>query len=168
VATADSIPIHPSNAGQLQAWDGKDGDYWVTNAELFDRCIAAYDERFLDAASIQSSNRILDVGCGNGATTRAAARLAVNGFALGVDLSSRMIEAARNTAERQNVRNVVFEQGDVQVHPFDEASFDAPSVAPGRCSSATPKLRSPTFGVHCARGEDSSCWSGSRWRVTSG
>jgi SAM-dependent methyltransferase len=168
VATADSIPIHPSNAGQLQAWDGKDGDYWVTNAELFDRCIAAYDERFLDAASIQSSNRILDVGCGNGATTRAAARLAVDGFALGVDLSSRIIEAARTAAERENVRNVVFEQGDVQVHPFDEASFDAPSVAPGRCSSATPKLRSPTFGVHCARGEDSSCWSGSRWRVTSG
>ena len=62
MATADSIPIHPSNAGQLQAWDGKDGDYWVTNAELFDRCIAAYDERFLDAASIQSSNRVLDVG----------------------------------------------------------------------------------------------------------
>lgn len=124
MATADSIPIHPSNAGQLQAWDGKDGDYWVTNAELFDRCIAAYDERFLDAASIQSSNRILDVGCGNGATTRAAARLAVDGFALGVDLSSRMIEAARTAAERENVRNVVFEQGDVQVHPFDEASFD--------------------------------------------
>ena len=95
MATADSIPIDPSNAGQLQAWDGKDGDYWVTNAELFDQCIAAYDQRFLDAASIQSGNRILDIGCGNGATTRAAARLAADGFALGVDLSSRMIEAAR-------------------------------------------------------------------------
>jgi SAM-dependent methyltransferase len=124
VATADSIPIDPSNAGQLQAWDGEDGDYWVTHAELFDQCIAACDQRFLDAASIQSGNRILDIGCGNGATTRAAARLAPNGFALGVDLSSRMIEAARHAAELENVRNVVFEQGDVQVHPFDEASFD--------------------------------------------
>ncbi len=124
MATADSIPIDPSNAGQLQAWDGKDGDYWVTNAELFDQCIAAYDQRFLDAASIQSGNRILDIGCGNGATTRAAARLAADGFALGVDLSSRMIETARYAAERENVRNVVFEQGDAQVHPFDEASFD--------------------------------------------
>jgi len=124
VATADSIPVDPSNAGQLQAWDGKDGDYWVAHAELFDQCIAAYDDRFLDAASIQSSNRTLDIGCGSGATTRADACLAVDGLALGVDLSSRMIEAARNAAECENVRNVVFEHGDVQVHPFDEGSFD--------------------------------------------
>jgi ubiquinone/menaquinone biosynthesis C-methylase UbiE len=39
-----------------------------------------------------------DVGCGNGFNTRAAARLATDGEALGVDLSSQMIENARRLA----------------------------------------------------------------------
>jgi SAM-dependent methyltransferase len=119
-----SISVDPSNEGQLRNWDGKDGDYWATNAELFDACVAAYDGRFLEAAHIEATDRVLDIGCGNGATTRAAARLAPDGFALGVDLSARMIEFAREMADRENVRNAAFEQADAQIHPFVPQSFD--------------------------------------------
>jgi SAM-dependent methyltransferase len=64
---------------------------------------------------------VLDVGCGNGRTTLDIAH--AGGVALGVDLSSRMIELARARAAREGVA-VTFEQADAQVHPFPEAHFD--------------------------------------------
>jgi SAM-dependent methyltransferase len=44
------------------------------------------------------TDRVLDIGSGNGQTTRDAALLATAGSVLGVDLSSRMIEIARDSA----------------------------------------------------------------------
>ncbi len=67
---------------------------------------------------------MLDIGCGTGQTTRDAARLAASGTALGIDLSSRMLEVARSRAEQEGVHNAAFIQGDAQIHPFEPASFD--------------------------------------------
>jgi ubiquinone/menaquinone biosynthesis C-methylase UbiE len=41
-----------------------------------------------------------------------------------VDLSSRMIELARQLAEREHVANVTFQQADAQVYPFPDQCFD--------------------------------------------
>ncbi len=46
------------------------------------------------------------------------------GSALGVDISAPAIERARELAEAQGVRNVVFEQADAQVHRFARERFD--------------------------------------------
>jgi SAM-dependent methyltransferase len=78
----------------------------------------------MDAAAIGPTDDVLDIGCGTGQTTRDAARRATGGAALGIDLSSKMIELARELAAREKVDNVAFEQGDAQVHPFARASFD--------------------------------------------
>lgn len=116
--------VDPSNVGQLRAWDGETGDFWTENAERYDSGVAAYRQPFLDTAAVQSKDRVLDVGCGAGQTTRDAARLASDGHALGVDLSSRMVELARHIAERDGVKNAEFAQADVQSHLFDEKTFD--------------------------------------------
>jgi SAM-dependent methyltransferase len=121
-----SIPVDPSNAGQLQAWKGNQGQYWTSNADLFDLCVVSYDGWLLDAATIRPGDHVLDIGCGTGATTRAAARIAVDGEALGVDLSSSMIDLGGKRAARENVRNAVFEQADVQIHPFPERHLTSP------------------------------------------
>lgn len=98
---------------------------WVDGQAAHDAMLAPFIEPLLDAAAVDRRDRVLDVGCGCGATTIAAALRAVNGSAHGVDLSRSMLGCAADDAARQHVDNATFEQGDVQVHPFDEAHFDA-------------------------------------------
>src|SRR5262249_5439282 len=76
------------------------------------------------AAAISPAERVLDLGCGTGQTTRDAARAAGRGSAVGVDLSSRMLEYARRKAVDEGVTNATFEQVDAQIHTFAEESFD--------------------------------------------
>jgi SAM-dependent methyltransferase len=116
---------HPSNADALRAWDGAEGAYWAEYEVTFDVSVARYQRRFFETAAIAAGDRVLDIGCGNGETTRDAARLAApQGSALGVDLSSRMIEQARRRAAEQGIGNARFEQADAQIHPFDEQAYD--------------------------------------------
>jgi SAM-dependent methyltransferase len=118
------LPVDPANAEQVQAWDGDEGAYWADHAQHFDRAVAAYHGTFMAACRITSGERVLDIGCGTGQTTRDAARAARTGSALGVDLSARMIELARRLAAEQGIGNAGFEQADAQIHPFPAGSFD--------------------------------------------
>jgi len=109
-----AVRVDPSNVDQLDYWDGESGAYWASRADRFEEGVADYD--FVAATGIAPGDRVLDVGCGSGGTTRAAAQL--GGHVLGVDLSSPMLELARSrSADLSNVR---FTQADAQVHPFDE------------------------------------------------
>jgi SAM-dependent methyltransferase len=116
--------IHPSNADAATAWDGSTGDIWTDNADLFDAGVARYLKPFLDAAAIEPTAHVLDVGCGNGLTTREAARLASAGSVTGVDLSTRMLDQARRRAAADGLANVSFVQADVQVADLGEARYD--------------------------------------------
>jgi len=116
--------VDPSNADQAQAWDGDEGEFWATHWERFEQSLAGYNQHLFEAADIGASANVLDVGCGTGDTTLTAARLAVDGEALGIDLSSQMIEVARQQAVRAGIANALFEQADAQIHPFAEKSID--------------------------------------------
>ena len=109
---------------QLRAWDGDQGAYWAKRAERFDEGVAGYRGRFLATAAIEAAAKLLDIGCGSGQTTRDAARCATAGLALGVDLSSRMIELARQLTENEHIVNAIFQQADAQRYPFSEQYFD--------------------------------------------
>lgn len=50
--------------------------------------------------------------------------MATQGSVLGLDLSSRMLAYARERAKEEGLANVTFEQGDAQVYPFDDNTFD--------------------------------------------
>jgi SAM-dependent methyltransferase len=120
----EAVPVDSSNVEQLRAWDGDEGEYWADHAEYFDRSIAPYHERLMAVAAIGQHDHVLDVGCGTGQTTRDAGRTASAGSALGVDLSSRMLEYARHRAAEEGLTNVTFEQADAQIHPFTAGAFD--------------------------------------------
>ena len=120
-----TVVVDPSNAEQARAWDGGEGEFWAAEAERFERSTERYDRHLFAAADLATDAAVLDVGCGTGATTRQAARLAPSGSALGVDLSSRMIAVARARAEQAGLTNAHFAQADAQVHPFPGGSFDA-------------------------------------------
>ena len=93
----------------------------VTSLDFYDAELRAHHEHFRTAYGISSGDTVLDIGCGTGLTTREAARAAAPGRVLGVDVSERMLERARELTDADNVR---YELGDAQVHPFDPGGFD--------------------------------------------
>ena len=113
-----------ANADMTRAWDGEEGDQWTQFADEFDDTNRSIWARFLQDVAIERADRVLDIGCGCGQTTRDAARLAHEGSALGVDLSSSMLAVARRRAEAEGVTNAEFQRADAQVHAFDPGSFD--------------------------------------------
>jgi SAM-dependent methyltransferase len=118
------VHVDPSNAEQLENWNGDGGAYWVTHAERIEAEVADYLVPFLDTAAIQPTDHVLDIGCGSGRTTREAARRAASGTALGVDLSGPLLDLARRLAARDGLANVTFAHGDAQVHPFPPDHYD--------------------------------------------
>ena len=102
--------VDASNQEQERAWDGPAGAYWATHHERFEGSLARYQPAFLAAADLQPTDRVLDVGCGTGVSTRAAARVAHLGRASGVDLSAEMIAVARRLAAREGLANVEFQR----------------------------------------------------------
>ncbi|WP_028938264.1 class I SAM-dependent methyltransferase [Pseudonocardia spinosispora] len=129
---SDDLAVHDSNVEQRDWWDGRTGEYWAANADRYNEGLAGYHGSLLDAAAVEPADTVLDIGCGNGLTTRDAARRASSGSVLGVDLSSPMLALARRLTERERLGNVTYEQGDAQVHPFAAERFD---VALSRCGS---------------------------------
>lgn len=113
-----------ANVQMVAAWDGDEGADWARDWQHYDLGIRLYHVRLLDTAAITRHEQVLDVGCGNGQSTRDAARAAADGAALGVDLSSRMLTRAREIARAEGVTNVTFEQTDAQVHPFETSAYD--------------------------------------------
>ena len=113
-----------ANTQMAAAWDGDEGSEWARDWERYDRAVAGYQARLMAAAAIQPAEHVLDVGCGNGETSRAAARLATAGSVLGVDLSSAMLARARQLAGAAGLTNARFEHADAQVQPFAAGSFD--------------------------------------------
>jgi SAM-dependent methyltransferase len=108
------VRVDQSNEDQRNYWDGASGEYWAHRADRFEQGVADYD--FVAAVGIEPNDRVLDVGCGSGATTRAAAALGAE--VLGVDLSGPMLTLAR--ARSKNLPNVRYEQADAQTHEFPE------------------------------------------------
>ncbi|MGP3915181.1 class I SAM-dependent methyltransferase [Nonomuraea sp. 10N515B] len=90
----------------------------------YDAELRLHNELFRAAARVGSRDRVLDIGCGTGQSTREAARAAVNGSAVGVDSSARMLERARQLSDDQGLPNVTYLQADAQVYPFPPAHFD--------------------------------------------
>ena len=82
----------------------------------YDDEVRLHDEVLRRAYGIQPREHVLDIGCGLGQTTCAAAHMAHAGSAFGVDISASAIERARELARAQGIRNVTFEHADAQVH----------------------------------------------------
>ncbi|MFL6052918.1 MAG: class I SAM-dependent methyltransferase [Actinoallomurus sp.] len=94
------------------------------DAERYEVVSGGYDAALFAAAAISPQDRVLDIGCGYGATTRQAARLASAGHALGDDLVEPVLRQSRAFAAAEGITNITFEPGDAQTHPFPTGAFD--------------------------------------------
>ena len=121
--SSDGTP-QVANVDQLAAWDGPDGDHWTEQAEHYERTTAAYRDRMLEAGLVEPGDSVVDVGCGTGSLTRALARRASQGSALGLDLSRRMLQLARDLTAAEGISNASYEQADAEVRRFTRGSVD--------------------------------------------
>jgi SAM-dependent methyltransferase len=109
------------NAAQAEYWNA--ARHWVDDADGHDEMTGALGVLAMDGLALSAGMRVLDIGCGTGATTREIAGRVAPGDVVGVDISALMLELARSRSA--GVDNVTFINADVQTHAFDAASFDA-------------------------------------------
>ena len=109
------------NEEQARLWNGSAGSAWIETQDLLDRLFQPFEDRL--AQAVQGATRVLDVGCGTGATTLAATRAARGGRGTGIDISAPMIELARRrAAEAQSAADFIV--GDAQTCEFAPATYD--------------------------------------------
>jgi SAM-dependent methyltransferase len=114
---------HETAEDQSRLWNGPAARGWVENQDLLDRVFRPLEALLVDSIS-GSQTRVLDVGCGTGGTTLAAARqLGANGESIGIDISEPMIAVARARAERE-AAPARFICADAQEYAFEPASVD--------------------------------------------
>ena len=136
---------------------------------------------YLDDLDLGTDARVLDVGCGTGAVTRALAARCPSGHVVGVDPSAILVERARELAT--DAANLSFEVGDGRALPFEDGAFDAvvchtslchipgpeQVLAGSRHSSVRPPGRSCGSGAtatsrRTSRSTCSRSWIGARTR----
>jgi SAM-dependent methyltransferase len=114
---------HDHNADQIAFWNGPTGQRWTDRQQVQDTMLAPVADILIDRAKARAGERIVDVGCGCGATTFALAqRVGPAGHVLGIDVSAPMLGRARQIAPKG--LPVDFELADATVYPFEPASAD--------------------------------------------
>jgi len=114
--------MNPVNADQVAYWNGPNGERWSREQVAIDLAFEAHTKRLLERASPRPGERVLDVGCGCGVTTLAAAdAVQPGGSVLGVDVSAPMLARARERSAGR--RHVEYLEADASSHAFDPA-FD--------------------------------------------
>jgi ubiquinone/menaquinone biosynthesis C-methylase UbiE len=114
---------HDRNADQIAYWNGPGGQHWADRQQTQDVVLAPVSNVLIDRAGPRAGERIVDVGCGCGATTIALAqKVGPAGYVSGIDISAPMLARARQIAPAD--LPVDFVLADATVYPFDPASFD--------------------------------------------
>ena len=94
-----AAPIHADNAAQADYWNANAGQKWTEHQEHQDQVLRPVSDRLIAAAKPKPGERVIDVGCGCGATTiQFAERVGPAGAVLGLDVSAPMLARARERA----------------------------------------------------------------------
>ena len=79
-------------------------------------------EDLVKRIGITSGVKVLDLGCGDGATAVPAARLGAD--VLGVDIASNLVAAGNTRAQQHGLTNCRFQEGDASsLHDLPDDSF---------------------------------------------
>ena len=106
-------------------WAGEVGDRWLRNVDNFESMLAPISVALFQQANYMPGQRVIDVGCGGGATSVAIARLvAPEGVVVGVDISPALTAEATTRAQQQVLPNLSFIAADAATLQLPEAPFD--------------------------------------------
>ena len=119
----DTPQGHEQNADQIAYWNGPGGVRWAERQASQDILLAPVAEILIGRAKPAPGERVIDVGCGSGATTNAfAQKVGLSGHVFGIDVSGPMLDRARQVTPKE--APVDYALADATVYPFDPESFD--------------------------------------------
>ncbi|MBT9551330.1 MAG: methyltransferase domain-containing protein [Hydrogenophaga sp.] len=111
------------DANQNAGWNDQSGQLWVANQTRLDAVASVFGEAAIEAVAPATGDRVLDVGCGAGASSLAlAARVGPGGQVLGVDISEPLIDRARALAPQDTP--ALFRVADASSAELPESAFD--------------------------------------------
>lgn len=115
------------NEDQEEFWGKSEmGTRWLTFEDQLDSLFTPVLDLVLDQAALQPGMRVLDIGCGTGASAlRAARQVGPEGRVLGVDISEQFLKRARDRAARDQLEGLAFQYADAQVSDLGAGRFDA-------------------------------------------
>ena len=107
-----------------EEWIGHMGQEWARRADALDMLLGPAGAAGLQALGPVGSKRILDLGCGSGATVAALTEaVGPDGRVTGIDVSPHLAAVARERLA--GVPNAEVIEADAERHPFEQAAFDA-------------------------------------------
>src|SRR5262245_12673652 len=112
------------NTDMIKYWNDQVAAKWVADNDQLDAMLSPLGAAAIDRGAPRAGERVIDVGCGMGQTSlQLAERVGAKGAVLGVDISTPMLERARERARAAGVTQASFENADAQTHSFPPASF---------------------------------------------
>jgi SAM-dependent methyltransferase len=119
------MPDNIANTAQHEYWNKTAGPRWIGLGGFVERRVQPVNELLLVRAAPKAGEKVLEIGCGTGATTVLLAEaVGGRGEVVGIDISEPMLGAARKRIEERGLRNVSLLLADAQVHGFEAEYFD--------------------------------------------
>jgi SAM-dependent methyltransferase len=115
-----------TNTAQAEYWASAAGYQWIAREALMDALLSPVLSRVLQHAALQPGERVIDIGCGTGASSLAAAQaVGPAGHVTSVDISAQLLDRASTRAKDAGLKNINFVLADAQTHAFAPQSADA-------------------------------------------
>jgi len=144
---------YQSNSDQEKYWDSSAGKKWVEFQDELDGLLEQVNDRLLQHSEIESGERVLDIGCGTGATTMGVAALVgQGGFVVGVDISKTLLDCAISRSSNISGGRIEYTLADAQTWRFGADSFDLLTSRFGVMFFANPVLAFKNLGAALRRG----------------
>lgn len=111
------------NSDQAAFWSDNAGPKWVARQAGLDALMQPVLDGVLARADLRAGDRVLDIGCGTGASSLLAAQaVGPDGAVQGVDISAPLLAMAQQRAG--TLPHVRFDLGDAASHDLPTAAFD--------------------------------------------
>lgn len=118
-----AVGAEDPNAERRAFWSSAPGRKWVANQAALDTLFKEVTTGLLALADLKPGERVIDLGCGTGDLSVAAARaVGEAGSVLGVDIAAPMVEYARHRASA--MPQATFLVSDAQEHEFPSDGAD--------------------------------------------